>query len=396
MRAPLTPAIIFSATLVAVLSTAATPPPAAAAQPKPKALRLVVIEGEDAVNIIQQKTAVAPIVEVRDENDLPVAGVPVTFTVAGNTASFAGAQTITVTSNAAGRAAATGFTPLGSGSVQVNVSAAFQGQTATAAITQTNVATAAQAAQAGQSASSGGSSSGATTAAGGGAGAAGGLSTLAIVGIAGGAAAGGLVAINAASGGDDAPEARNTPPTVSGITASTTNTVQGTTINFTAQASDAENNPLTYSWEFGDGGTATQPAPSYTYRTAGTFMVRVTVSDGQQSASTQTTVTIWSMTGTWRGQFSETISGDTLAGEVVVTLQQSDNVVTGNWVATNPFGSNFGPINGTLSGTNLTAVMTPQIGACTLSFTTPVEQSNFAVTTRSACGTDVRFTVTRQ
>ena len=35
-------------------------------------LKIVVISGEDAVNIIQQKTAVAPVVEVRDRNDLPV------------------------------------------------------------------------------------------------------------------------------------------------------------------------------------------------------------------------------------------------------------------------------------------------------------------------------------
>src|SRR5688500_11228988 len=51
-------------------------------------LKIVVIEGEDAVNIIQQKTAVAPLIEVRDRNDLPVAGVPVTFSVAGPNATF--------------------------------------------------------------------------------------------------------------------------------------------------------------------------------------------------------------------------------------------------------------------------------------------------------------------
>src|SRR5687768_9863913 len=95
-------------------------------------LKIVVIEGEDAVNIIQQKSAVAPVVEVRDRNDLPVAGVPVTFALgSGNTAAFAGgAQTLTVTTNAAGRAAVTGFSPLSSGAVQINVTATVQGQTA--------------------------------------------------------------------------------------------------------------------------------------------------------------------------------------------------------------------------------------------------------------------------
>ena len=44
------------------------------------ALRIVVIEGEDAVNVIQQKTAVAPVVEVRDQNGLPVPGAVGTLT----------------------------------------------------------------------------------------------------------------------------------------------------------------------------------------------------------------------------------------------------------------------------------------------------------------------------
>ena len=43
---------------------------------------------------IQQKTAVAPVVEMRDRNNLPVAGATVTFTIGGNAASFAsGVQT---------------------------------------------------------------------------------------------------------------------------------------------------------------------------------------------------------------------------------------------------------------------------------------------------------------
>ena len=74
-------------------------------------LRIVVLEGEDAVNIIQQRTAVAPLVEVRDRNNLPVPGVAVTFTVGGQSASFGGLSTLTVTTNAAGQAAAVGLTP---------------------------------------------------------------------------------------------------------------------------------------------------------------------------------------------------------------------------------------------------------------------------------------------
>src|SRR5690348_6692230 len=102
------------------------------------ALRIVVIEGEDAVNVVQQKTAVAPVVEVRDRNDQPVAGVVVQFAIRSGRATFNGARVLSVTTNAAGRAAATGLTPTGSGTLQIGASAAFQGQTAAITIAQTN------------------------------------------------------------------------------------------------------------------------------------------------------------------------------------------------------------------------------------------------------------------
>jgi len=91
---------------------------------------------------------VRPLIEVRDRNNVPVAGATITFTIGGGQpAAFAGGvQTLTVTTNAAGQAAASGFNVLGPGAVQVQVQAAYQGQIATAAISQTNVATAAAAA----------------------------------------------------------------------------------------------------------------------------------------------------------------------------------------------------------------------------------------------------------
>jgi hypothetical protein len=152
------------------------------AQPATGGLRIVVIEGEGAVNIIQQKTAVAPIVEVRDQNNLPVVGATVTFTIqGGKTAVFAGgSQTLTVTTNAAGRAVAAAVNPLNSGTVQIQAAAAFQGQAAAATITQTNVMTAAQA----------GASTGGPAGGGGG-----GLGVGAIAGIAGGVAAAGAAVV---------------------------------------------------------------------------------------------------------------------------------------------------------------------------------------------------------
>ena len=195
-------------------------PAVRAAQDEADDLRIVVIEGEDSVNIIAQGTAVPTLVEVRDRNDLPVSGAAVMFLLGeGGAATLnAGLQQVALTTNALGQAAVT-VNPVASGLVELSVTATYSGQTATAAIVQTNFATAAQAAAAGAStaggagsgAAAGGAGSGA--AAGGGAAAAGGLGTGAIVGIAGGAAAVAGVAV-AASGGDDASTsaAPSTPP----------------------------------------------------------------------------------------------------------------------------------------------------------------------------------------
>ncbi len=141
------------------------------------ALKIVVLAGEGAVNIIQQKTAVAPVVEVRDRNDQPVSGALVRFAIQKGRASFNGARTLTATTDALGRATATGLTPAGSGALQIGTSAAFQGQTAAITIAQTNVLTAAQA----SAAAAGGSGT---------IGGGGGLSHLAVAAITGGAGAG--------------------------------------------------------------------------------------------------------------------------------------------------------------------------------------------------------------
>jgi hypothetical protein len=119
---------------------------AAAAQSS--GLRIRVVSGEDAVNIIQQKTAVAPVVEVRDRNDLPVAGASVVFLIGGKGARFAGNATkLQLATDASGRATASGIEAIGKGAVRIEVQASYQGETATATISQTNVATLADAAK---------------------------------------------------------------------------------------------------------------------------------------------------------------------------------------------------------------------------------------------------------
>ncbi len=170
--------------------------PSAQAQTSPQAgrLKIVVVEGEGAVNIIQAGTAVAPVIEVRDRNDQPVAGAVVTFAIRNGRAGFSGARTLTVTTNAVGRATASGFAPTGTGAVQISASAVAQGQTVTATIAQMNVATAAQAAGA---SGAGGAGAGGAGGAGGGGGI--GIGTASVIG---GAAVGGTLVAREVIGGE--------------------------------------------------------------------------------------------------------------------------------------------------------------------------------------------------
>ncbi|HEX3744295.1 MAG TPA: hypothetical protein VHW09_10210 [Bryobacteraceae bacterium] len=126
--------------------------PAAFAQ-APHALNLVIVEGDGAINNIRQRTAREPIVQVEDENHKPVAGAAVVFLLpehgAGGT--FAnGAHSLTVTTNAQGRAAARGIRLNNTqGQFQIQVNATFNGLTATGTISQSIVAGAAAGAGAG-------------------------------------------------------------------------------------------------------------------------------------------------------------------------------------------------------------------------------------------------------
>ena len=78
------------------------------------------VRGITGLHVIEQKTAVTPLVEVRDRNGQPVAGAVVRFTIRQGRASFNGARALTVTTNAAGRATANGFAPTGSGALQIS------------------------------------------------------------------------------------------------------------------------------------------------------------------------------------------------------------------------------------------------------------------------------------
>ena len=53
----------------------------------------------------------------------------------------------------------------------------------------------------------------------------------------------------------------------------------GDLVSFTIAATDPQNSPLTYAWDFGDGSTGSGIAPTHTYLVAGNFAVNVTAAD---------------------------------------------------------------------------------------------------------------------
>ena len=75
--------------------------------------------------------------------------------------------------------------------------------------------------------------------------------------------------------------AANLPPVISSVTYDPpSGTTAPLTVNFDASATDPENDLLTYSWVFGDGGVGTGPVVSHTYSAKGPYTARLTVSDG--------------------------------------------------------------------------------------------------------------------
>lgn len=111
----------------------------AAGRPK---IHILIIEGEGAINNMRQRVAREPIVEVRDENDKPVAGAAVLFTLpsTGPSGTFAnGLSTFSTTTDNLGRAVGTGLKPNGlEGSVQMKVTATFQNEVVSTTVNMTN------------------------------------------------------------------------------------------------------------------------------------------------------------------------------------------------------------------------------------------------------------------
>jgi len=167
----------------------------------PPALKIVILDGDGAINNIRQRTAREPIVQVEDENHKPVGGAMVLFTLpdSGPGASFAnGSKTLLTYTDDKGQVKAKGLKPNNiAGAFQLLVTATSNGLKASTVINQSNVMAAAAAA--------------------------GGISAklIAILAIAGGATAAGIVAAKSGGNNTPAPIPTPTPTPTATLTAGT-------------------------------------------------------------------------------------------------------------------------------------------------------------------------------
>jgi hypothetical protein len=116
--------------------------------PKENTLDITVIEGEGASNVIGKKSSVKPMVEVRDEKNQLLEGAVVTFIAPADGPSIVfsnGLRTVTVMTDAQGRARTPSVRAVNDGPFRLQVSASFRGQMVSTSISQTNFESAAEA-----------------------------------------------------------------------------------------------------------------------------------------------------------------------------------------------------------------------------------------------------------
>ena len=137
--------LIYSLVGAVMLPAQQAAPPQAAKlvnQAPQGALKINVLEGEGQRNSIRGRTAVSPIVEVKDPSDKPVVGAEVVFQLplAGPGGSFNGwLRSQTVRTDEAGKATVSGYAPnTEAGRFNIKVTATSGGQTGSAVISQIN------------------------------------------------------------------------------------------------------------------------------------------------------------------------------------------------------------------------------------------------------------------
>ena len=245
---------------------------------------MIVVDGDEAANIVAERLAAEPVIEVRDKDDCRVPGAVVRFVIRKTRnrllASFGnGKAEVRTLTDYSGRASVNAVSPLEPGSFQIDVEVSYRGQTGKAVIRQTNFPTTADAKSAGrepgkssssnaQAATAGAATSTATTATtaatttatAASVGAGGGMSKLAVIGLVAGGAAGAGAAVMVSrreSNPRPAPSSTVVPSQTGGVLAASRFT-------FSIQATASTLRP----WLIGGSSAMGRPPPSRPRRTS--------------------------------------------------------------------------------------------------------------------------------
>ncbi|MEO8482171.1 MAG: PKD domain-containing protein [Acidobacteriota bacterium] len=149
------------------------------------------------------------------------------------------------------------------------------------------------------------------------------------------------------------PPPANTAPTTGRITVSPSEAGLVDWTNFAYRVSgvtDADSDPITYTWNLGDGSSAVSgPEASRAYSAAGSYDVTVMAGDGRNPdiQAAMQTVTVRSLTGTWAGRLTCENCGVTYV-DVAFTITQTGTALSGTCVINTP-GGPAAPLTAALS-----------------------------------------------
>src|SRR5579872_4904706 len=114
---------------------------ASAAVAQNTSLKIVIVEGQGAINNIRLPRSKEPVIEVVDPDGAPIPGVAVNFTLppTGPGGDFLDGKTLSTVTDEHGRAVGRGLhANKVTGQYTIEISASYHGETAHAAVTQTN------------------------------------------------------------------------------------------------------------------------------------------------------------------------------------------------------------------------------------------------------------------
>ncbi|HET8645570.1 MAG TPA: PKD domain-containing protein [Vicinamibacteria bacterium] len=131
----------------------------------------------------------------------------------------------------------------------------------------------------------------------------------------------------------------NRAPTATIAVSRSTTLAQVMTVSFQATGSDPDGDPVTYAWNFGDGGSASGASVSRLFANPGSFNVTLTVTDGRGgSGSASTTIVSKRMDALWL----EAVSFP--EGRYGIDITQQGTRFTGRVIS--PFAGATGPLTG--------------------------------------------------